>query len=305
MRRGAAGLLFLALVVAADPASAARTTVHRPAEFAVGTTSLRYDQQGTPLEVTVYYPARGRATPLDVEGARRETRWAPFPMILFSLDYGATPGNYAALLHAWASHGYIVAIPTYPPPEATEGSDASGNAVVDLGGRVVDASFVIDRMLDRAGGGFGGVINRRRIVAAGHALGAITTFALAYNTRARDPRISAAMTLAGSVAGDTANYFTGVDTPLLVIHGDNDSTYPIADTQQAFALANPPKFFVTLLDSDHATPFVTRSDPGFNVVQNTTLDFLSAYVGGRPSGLQQLERDGKVKSLATIASNPE
>ena len=78
MRRGGAvGLLLLAVVAITEPA-AARTTAHRPLLFAVGTTSLHYDEQGVTLHVTVYYPAQGRPTPLDVDNARRETRWAPF-----------------------------------------------------------------------------------------------------------------------------------------------------------------------------------------------------------------------------------
>jgi hypothetical protein len=91
---------------------------------------------------------------------------------------------------------------------------------------------------------------------------------------------------------------------LLAIHGDADETDPITGTQEAFDLASPPKFYVTLLGSDHSTSFVSSSDPGFDVVEKTTLDFLSAYIRGRPSGLQQLERDGTVKQLSKLTSRP-
>jgi len=335
MRRVVAvGLLVAAAWVAAgQTAGAASHRAVRPARFAVGTTILRFDDQGHSVVATVYYPATGRATPLEVVDAPRATKWAPYPLILFSHDYGATPNDYKALLHSWAERGYVVAVPTYRVPasdttstptsttnptsptsttEATSTStptsttDATGaqTATVDIGERVVDASFIIDRMLDRVQGGFGTIVDPHRIAAAGHALGAVTTFVLAFNNGARDPRIGAAMTLAGGLAGDGSNYFTGVDTPLLAIHGDADDTDPIAGTQEAFDLANPPKFYVTLLGSDHSTSFVHSSDPGFDVVEKTTLDFLSAYLGNRPSGLQQLERDGTVKSLSKLTSQP-
>jgi fermentation-respiration switch protein FrsA (DUF1100 family) len=307
-RAGAVGLLAVVVLLAtSQTADAATRPAVRPPRLAVGTTILRFDNQGRSVVATVYYPATGRATPLDVEDAPRAIKWAPYPLILFSHDYGATPNDYKALLHSWAERGYVVVVPTYRvPADSTSSSDDTGTqtATVDIGERVIDASFVLDRMLDRVQGGFGTFVNQRRIAAAGHALGAITTFVLAYNTGARDPRIDAAMTLAGGLVGDGSNYFTGVDTPLLAIHGDADDTDPITGTQEAFDLANPPKFYVTLLGSDHSTSFVTSTDPGFNVVEKTTLDFLSAYIGGRPSGLQELERDGTVKRLSKLTSRP-
>jgi fermentation-respiration switch protein FrsA (DUF1100 family) len=333
-RVAAAGLVAVAVWVGTSQvAGAAARPAVRPARFAVGTTILRFDDQGRSVVATVYYPATGRATPLEVDDAPRNTKWAPYPLILFSHDYGATPNDYKALLHSWAERGYVVAVPTYPVPAdqptttttgatsttaltpatgvtsttgptSTTDATSAETATVDIGERVIDASFVIDRMLDRVQGGFGTIVDPHRIVAAGHAIGAVTTFVLAYNTGARDPRIDAAMTLAGGLVGDGSNYFTGVDTPLLAIHGDADATDPIAGTQDAFDLANPPKFYVTLLGSDHSTSFVHSTDPGFDVVEKTTLDFLSAYIGHRPSGLQQLERDGTVKSLSKLTSQP-
>src|SRR5436190_16867404 len=257
MRRVAAvGLLAVAVWATSQTAGAATRPPVRPARFAVGRTILRFDDQGHSVVATVYYPATGRATPLEVEDAPRATNWAPYPLIVFSHDYGAAPNDYKALLHSWAERGYVVAVPTYrvPADAATSASDATGaqSATVDIGERVADASFVIDRMLDRVQGGFGTFVDARHIVAAGHAIGAVTTFVLAYNTGARDTRIDAAMTLAGGLVGDGSNYFTGVDTPLLAIHGDADTTDPITDTQEAFDLANPPKFYVTLLGSDHS-----------------------------------------------------
>jgi predicted dienelactone hydrolase len=206
------------------------------------------------------------------------------------------------LLHTWAAAGYVVAIPTYAPP-TTSDEDDSGQVVVDLSDRVSDASFVLDRMLDRVPGGFGELVDQRHIAAVGHALGAIITLVLGYGTGVHDARIDAVVTLAGGFAGDEADYFQNIDTPYLAIHGDADATDPIAGSKAAFALANPPKFFITLVDGDHTAPYVTPTDPAYTVVERATLDFFSAYLAGRPSAIPQLERDGKVKGVATIQSD--
>ena len=100
-----------------------------------------------------------------------------------------------------------------------------------------------------------------------------------------DPRIRAAVTIGGSLAGDASGYFAGVATPLLAIHGDADTTYPIEGATELYALANPPKFLVTLLGADGNSPFATAGDPALRVVEETTVDFFTAYLRGRASGL--------------------
>jgi fermentation-respiration switch protein FrsA (DUF1100 family) len=297
------GSLLLAVFTLSASPAVARKASPRPIEFAVGTTTLSFDNQGRTVATTVYYPATGRATTLAVENAPRATKWGPYPLILFSHELGASPAPYAPLLHAWAEAGYIVAVPTYTAPTDAD-TDENGQIVVDVGERVTDASFVIDRMLDRVQGGFGSIVDRNRIAAAGHALGATTTYVLALSAEGRDQRIRAVVSIAGSLAGDTSLYFTGIDTPLLTFHGDADETDPIEATTEVYALANPPKFFVTLLGADDTSPFATAGDPALRVVEETTLDFFSAYLHGRTSGLQQLERDGKVAEVAKIKSTP-
>jgi predicted dienelactone hydrolase len=304
MKRAAvSGLLALAtLTWCTVPATAAQKDEPRPTEFAVGVTRQTYEDAGREVAVTVYYPAAGRATTLEVTDAPRATRWAPYPLILFSHELGAKATTYVPLLHTWAAQGYVVAIPTYEPPTRSERDD-DGQVVVDVADRVSDASFVLDRMLDQVQGGFGRIVDPRRIGAVGHALGAIITIVLGYNTEIHDPRIDAVVTFAGSFGGDTG-YFEGVDTPLLAIHGDADTTDPIEASEEAFALANPPKYFITLVDGEHTAPYVTPGEPAYRVVERATLSFFAAYLEGHASAIRQLERDGKVKGVATIESRP-
>ena len=68
-RAAVLGLLLLAGVGLSASPGAARTTPKRPLEFAVGTTTLHFDNQGRSLATTVYYPATGRASTLAIDGA--------------------------------------------------------------------------------------------------------------------------------------------------------------------------------------------------------------------------------------------
>jgi predicted dienelactone hydrolase len=311
-RTAALGLVMLAALAAvggnAPTASGAeraqRATAPRPTDFAVGKTTVRYDPQGRTVTATVFYPATGRATTLEVEDAPPATKWGRHPLILFSHDVGATPSNYQELLHTWAQAGNVVAVPTYAPPSASGSGSGNGDdadvPTIDIGERVVDASFVIDRMLDRVQGGFGQIVDRKRIAAVGHSLGAVTTYILAFATEERDPRIGAAVALGGGLAGDPSLYFGGTAVPLLMIHGDGDTTDPIEGTAEVYELAGAPKYFVTLLDGDHAASFVDPGNPGQRVVERTTLDFFRAYLDGDASAVAQLKRDGKVAGVAKI-----
>jgi fermentation-respiration switch protein FrsA (DUF1100 family) len=296
------GLVLLAVLATGVGPSLAKPTAKRPVLFAVGTTTLHFDNEGRTLDATVYYPATGRPTTLDIDNAPRATRWGPYPLILFSHDFGATARAYQPLLHSWAEHGYVVAVPRYVAP-TSDTTDANGQVVIDLGERVADASFIIDRMSDRVRG-FATIVDGHHVAAAGHALGAVVTYVLAFSD-GRDTRINAAVALSGGIAGDASNYFAGVDTPLLAIHGDADETDPIDGTSAIYALASPPKFFVTLLGGNHASTFEKSGTAAFQVVDETTLDFFSAYLNGRISGLQQLLRDGKVAEVAKIKSAPQ
>ena len=293
---------FAAVASTSAVTSSAQGAASRPpTDFAVGRTTVAYDDHGRTITATVYYPATGRATTLEVEDAPRATKWGPYPLILFSHDVGAKPSSYHELLHQWAQDGYVVAVPTYAPA-TNSGVDVEGEEVpsIDVGERVTDASFVIDRMFDRAQGGFGRIVDRERIAAVGHSLGAVTTYVLTYATEARDDRITAAVALAGGLAGDPSLYFGGTTVPLLAIHGDADTTDPIEGTAEVYAMASAPKYFVTLLDGDHAASFVDPSNAGMSVVEKTTTDFFRAYLGGDAGAVALLKRDGKVAGVAKI-----
>jgi dienelactone hydrolase len=303
-RIGAVGAAFLAVLTALSaavgPASAGtRTKATPPLNYAVGRTVVQYDDNGRTITTTIFYPATGRATTVEVENAPRATKWAPFPLILFSHDLGATPTAYRELIHSWAQEGYVVAVPTYPPPPASS-SDTPTPEPIDIGERATDASFVISRMLDRVQGGFGQMVDHKRIAAVGHSLGAATTYLLAYGAQAHDERIAAAITFGGGLAGDPSLYFSGVNTPLLVLHGDSDAVDPIDGSAAIYKLASPPKFFITLVGGSHSAPYEDPSNAALSVVEKTTNDFLQAYLDHDVTAIGRLRTDGKVSGVTTF-----
>ena len=88
------------------------------------------------------------------------------------------------------------------------------------------------------------------------------------------------------------DYFVPPATPVLVIHGDRDQDLPYQGGRRAYAKAEPPKFFLTVLGGDHTGPFsADPSLPAAQVVVAATVDFFDTYLKGRPDGLRRLEAD--------------
>jgi fermentation-respiration switch protein FrsA (DUF1100 family) len=87
----------------------------------------------------------------------------------------------------------------------------------------------------------------------GHSMGAMTVIDLVGNEATIDPRITAAVVLAGRISPrSNSGYFDGTrPVPMLFIHGDLDREVPIISGRFAFATARQPKWFVTVNLGDH------------------------------------------------------
>jgi predicted dienelactone hydrolase len=230
-------------------------------------TSGTPDQAASPsrtLETTIYVP-RPSATKPDTG----------YPLIVFAHGSGGNPDFYRVLLEDWARHGYVVAAPRMPP---------------DVLNQPADVSFVIGELL-RLGssttGPYARLVDATRIGAAGHSAGGVTVLGVAFNTCCIDRRIRAGAVLAGdSPPFPGGAYFTGIHTPLLVVHAVADPTVPFAEGQKIFAGALPPKMMLTVPPSDapsadHARPYVgtdNRPLSDTRLVMATTLGFFDRYL---------------------------
>jgi fermentation-respiration switch protein FrsA (DUF1100 family) len=219
-----------------------------------------------------------------------------FPLVVFSHGFTANGPVYTSVLTPWAAHGYVVAAPTFP---LSSGGAPGGPTIADYANQPGDVSFVITQMLQldhSKGSPVSRLINGYRIGVAGHSLGAITTLGVSENSCCQDPRIEAAVSIAGlELPFPGGHFFTGNDPPLLLIHGTADRTLPYSASQTLFADARSPKFFLTLQGAPH-TPFFNPWGP---VITDTVLAFLDSYLGpNRNTG--EIQRAGTVPGVASI-----
>ncbi|HET9124986.1 MAG TPA: hypothetical protein VFN65_08890 [Solirubrobacteraceae bacterium] len=256
-----------------------------------------------PITTIVRYPATGPPRGPDLRGAPAARTAGPFPLVVFGHGFAQTPAVYAQLLRAWAAAGFVVAAPVFP----LENAHAPGGPDErDLENQPQDMRVVIDRLLaadDRRGGWAAGLIAPGRIAAAGQSDGGETALAIAYDRRFRDPRVRAAVLLAGAQlpVGGRASLI-GHGPPLLAVQGSADAINPADRTAAFFAAVSPPKFLVTLIGASHLAPYTTEQ-PQLGIVERTTTAFLEAYLGPvaqRGRQLAALRRAARWPGVSTL-----
>jgi predicted dienelactone hydrolase len=229
---------------------------------------------------------------------------APLPLLLFSHGLTGTPEDYAALLTDIARHGYLVAAPAYP---LTNGDAPKGNTAGDLVNQPGDVSFVLDRVTaqSKQPGWMHGLVDPSHIATGGHSLGGITTYGVAFNACCRDPRIKAAFVIDGLAAGfPDAQYFTGIHTPLLAIHGGKDETVGIKIGRAAFDRANTPKYFMTIIGGAHSSEARGGDSPGQRALTAAILGFLDNYLRGDAHGLARMRQAAQTPGVSTLDAQP-
>lgn len=242
--------------------------------------TLRDERREKDLEVTVRYPAAAA-------GAAGR-----FPLVIFSHGAGGSRAAFADLTTHWASHGYIVVLPTHADSiqlRQRRGEDLS-RLRRDLDSlrrdvrpldRLADVVFLLDsigvleqRIEGLRGTGGAGRVDRGRIGVAGHSAGALTA-QMAAGVKVRgatpgaplavrnvgDPRIDAAVLISGQ--GTTNRMFTDqswneLSTPLLVITGSKDvaaiGNETPASRREPFEKAKPgDKYLVFIEGATHSS----------------------------------------------------
>lgn len=328
------GFVFIGVGSVVSVAGASATSTHPPARaarvapigtFAVGQLSQTFVDPSRPtnpngtfpgssnrtLLAAIYYPTTGPPTDKATPDAPFNPARGPFPLILFSHGDLARGVTYASLLTKWASAGYVVVAPDYPLSNTNAPGGVDFNrGIADVKNQPADASFVIGQVLklDKTKKLVGGTVDQQHLGAAGHSLGAITTYGLVYSACCRDKRVDAAVELSGipALVDSAANYFHGVNTPLLAVHGSADPIVPYQADVNGFANASPPKYFLTFLGGGHIQPFLGMSttDPEVGVLQKATVDFWNRYLKGDAAALGQLKTDATLAGSTTFQDFP-
>jgi predicted dienelactone hydrolase len=235
------------------------------------------------LPTTIYYPT---GTPsAQPQPSATPARQGPYPLIVFAHGFTANPQLYSALLTQWAEAGYVVAAPLFP---LSGSASRCGPIAGDTANQPGDMRFVLTSVLQLSSskGILAGLIDQQKIAAAGHSEGAITTLGYVANTCCRDPRVRAAVVLAGTAQKyPNGKYDFAQAPPLLLVHGVDDSLVPYISGVAVFNQAHGPKGLLSITHGDHGS----AADPA--KVGRATVDFFDAYLRGNSAALQRLPQD--------------
>jgi predicted dienelactone hydrolase len=217
--------------------------------------------------------------------------------LVWAHGFGATVGYFDPLLRAWASRGYVVAAPTFP---LTHAGAPGGGDYNDYTNQPKDVSFVISQVLADDGPNgkeHPGLVDPSRIAVGGHSLGAVTTRALISNQCCLDARVGAAIEIDGAPLAfpDGNNVQRGV--PLLILHGADDQTFPVADGQKRYAEAVRPRYLFVMRNTPHTAFTVPRVRA---LVTASVSDFLDAYLRGDQSAIQRLVEDAHASGFVSL-----
>ena len=212
---------FLASAPPPPPAGSESARRLEPGPLAVGSVDRRFvdgsrptaangDFTGAPertLEATLWYPL-GQST--------------PHPLLVYSHGFMSMRGENVPLAELLASHGYVVVSVDYP---LTNRRAPGGPNVADAVNQPGDVRFIVDQILgwSESERPFAGSIDRERIGALGLSLGGLTTTLAAFHPRLRDPRIRAALSIAGPAAMFDQRFFATTDLPFLMVAGTADA----------------------------------------------------------------------------------
>ena len=109
----------------------------------------------------------------------------------------------------------------------------------------------------------------------------MTVYGLIANTCCRDPRVTAAISMAGVYRAFPHGRYVHRAVPVLLVQGDADKGYHNSVT--AYPQLAAPKWFVTLHGSLHSPPFEVPRGSEAPVVDSVTTAFWSTYLSAQPS----------------------
>ena len=223
----------------------------QPGPNPVGRLELDLDDATRPTRANGSFPgAPDRKLPA--------TLWFPeradgaHPLVVYSHGFMSTRSEAERNAEHLASYGFVVIAADYP---LSNFHAPGGPIVTDAVNQPGDVRFLIDTVTHWAPADrpFRGEIDPQRIGVAGLSLGGFTTEVAAFHPTRRDPRISAAVSIAGLSAMFAPKFFTNANVPLLMIAGDGDALVDYA----ANAAAIPQKLahggaLLTLHGGTHA-----------------------------------------------------
>ncbi len=207
------------------------------------------------LNTTLWYP---EGYPEDIPDL--------LPLIIHSHGILSERTELAYVAEALASRGYVVAAANYPLTSGETAGGANANDVINQPG---DISFLIDSILALSGDEkpFVGDIDETRIGLTGYSLGGLTTYLTTYHADWRDPRIAAAVAIAGPSAAFTSEFFSTTSIPFLAIAGTADALIEHRRNALDIPQRSPQSSLITIEGGTHLG-FTGISEPYLRFMEN-------------------------------------
>jgi len=234
--------------------------------------------------------------PTDREGA-------PYPLVIYSHGYMSQYKEGEYILEFLASHGYVAVSVDFP---LSTGSSPGGAVLSDIVNQPGDVSFLIDQMLSRTkqpDNLLYGRVDGDRIAALGLSLGGLTTELAAFDPKRKDPRIRAAISMAGPSQFLTPGFFDGNSIPFLYIAGTADAIVPYRENAEAILKKYENSVLVTL-DSGSHVGFIDMAPMVFRWLDNPDKLGCVALMHGLKTA-QEASKTGKpLPSLGELIGEP-
>lgn len=188
------------------------------------------------------------------------------PLVIHSHGILSSRSELPYLMEQLASYGYVVAAADYPLTSASTPGGANANDAIN---QPTDVSFLIDSVLNLSADEkpFSGNIDTNRIALTGYSLGGLTTLLTTYHPRLRDPRIMAAVAIAGPAVAFTEQFYTNSDIPLLMISGTADALIDHGLNAAIVPERNPGTKVLTIDGGSHLG-FIGAAEPMFRFMHN-------------------------------------
>lgn len=190
------------------------------------------------LEATIWYPD--------------DREYGPYPLLVYSHGFSSSSREAAYLAQHLASLGYVVVAADFP---LTNMRAPGGPQVKDVVNQPEDVSFLIDSLLQFSADAdhtLHGQIDPGRIGALGLSLGGLTTTLAVFHPELHDPRIRAAISIAGPTFVFTPTFYRHRSSlPFLMLAGDIDALVPYAVNAAPVPEQVPGGELVTLRAGSH------------------------------------------------------
>ncbi len=248
---GAGGYWFAAIPAVSTPGGKESKALYTPGPFEVTGESFSIVDKSRPTQA--YKDFQGLPhRELDGQIWRPANAGSAGPMLIYSHGFMSFRQEGLYLARFLASHGYTVVAADYP---LTGFHAPEGPLMEDVINQPGDISFLIDSMLERnadPADTLHKTIDPERIAVAGVSLGGLTTTLATFHHSLRDPRIAAAISIAGPSSLFTADFYASAETPFLMIYGDSDAIVPYDVNAIPAHQAYPGSILVTLKQASHA-----------------------------------------------------